>query len=50
MSHVRKRTTWYEVEPVAEAGGAVNVIGFEDQHVHHNCLNPMTILTLTEQG
>ena len=43
-------TAWYEVKQVAEAGGAENVIGFEDWHVHHNCLNPMTILTSTEEG
>ena len=43
-------TAWYEVEWVAEAGGAGNVIGFEDWHVHHNRLNPMTILTSTEEG
>ena len=43
-------TAYNEVEQVAEAGGAENVIGFKDQHVHDNCLNPMTILTLTEEG
>ena len=50
MAYDLLRAGWYKVERVAEAGGAENVIGFEDWHVHHNCLNPMTILTSTEEG